>query len=126
MLPANCARKKILRADEKQVFLFFKQKIYPERDHGPEKQIIARLRHAIFHSGKDADPRTIILLSLAHSSNLLPLVIDKSRLKQRKQHIENITRGGTLGKATKGAIESARAAILVATTIPVMTATHTH
>ena len=118
--------RKILRANEKQILLFFKQRIYPERVHGPEKEIIARLNDAIFKSGQKADPRTIVLLSLANSSNLLSAIFDKKRLKKRKSHIDNLIQGATLGDATKGAIESAKAAIMVATMVPLMTTTIHH
>jgi hypothetical protein len=116
-------KREILRADEKQILLFFKQRIYPERNHGPEQKVIARLSDAIFGNGQKTDPRTIVLLSLAHSSDLLKVLFDKKELKSRKSHIEQLADGNTLGDATKAAVQSAQAAIMVATMIPVITTT---
>jgi hypothetical protein len=118
--------KKILRANERQVLFFFKQRIYPERDHGPEKEIIARLNGVIFSSGRDADPRTIVLLSLVNSSGLLDKLFDRKRLKSRKAHIESLIQGVTLGDATKKAIQGAQAAIMVATMVPLIASTAVH
>ncbi len=115
--------KKILRADKKQVLLFFSKRVYPERDHGPEKEIIARVKNAVFSSGRDADPRTVVLVSLCHSSGLLNAMFDKKRLKTRKTHLESFVKGSTLGGATQKAIQAAQAAILVATMVPIITAT---
>ncbi len=117
---------KILRANEKQVLLIFKQRIYPERDHGPEREILARIKDAVFSTGQDADPRTIVLLSLAHSSGLLRKLFDKRRLKSRKAHIEKVVAGATLGNATKQAIEAAQAAVMVAAMVPAITAATVH
>ena len=100
--------KKILRANERPVLFFFKQRTYPQRDRGPEKEIIARLKSIIFSSGRDADPRTIVLLSLVNSSGLLAKLFDRKRLKSRKAHIENLVQGVTLGDATKKAIQAHR------------------
>ncbi len=117
---------KILRANEKQVLLIFKQRIYPERDHGPEREILARMNDAVFSTGQEADPRTIVLLSLAHSSGLLRKLFDKRRLKSRKAHIEKVVAGATLGNATKQAIEAAQAAVMVAAMVPAITAATVH
>ncbi len=117
---------KILRANEKQVLLIFKQRIYPERDHGPEREILARIKDAVFSTGQEADPRTIVLLSLAHSSGLLRKLFDKRRLKSRKAHIEKVVAGATLGNATKQAIEAAQAAVMVAAMVPAITAATVH
>ena len=117
---------KILRADEKQVLLFFKKRIYPERDHGPERQIIERLESAIFDRSANIAPRTVVLLSLANSGGMLPFLFDKKKLKSRKEHIDNVTSGATLGDATSQAIQSAQTAIMVATMVPIMTTAAIH
>lgn len=117
-------RKKILRETEKQILLFFTQRIYPTRTFGPERQIVARLRDAIFRSGRDLDERTLILLTLARHANLLPVLFDKQRLKSRQAHIEKLTDGQAMDGATRGAVEAAQAAIMVATVIPICTSTN--
>jgi hypothetical protein len=115
----------ILHADEGKILLIFKRKIYPERDPGPERRLVARLRNAIFGESRDVDPRTVILLSLAHSTGLLKTVFDKKRLKERKDRIDDLISGEFAGKAAQEAIRAATAAamaaITAATTVTVIT-----
>ncbi len=113
----------ILRADEKQILLFFTQRIYPERDGKPEKEIIEQLRRAVFTNTREVLPRTVVLLSLADSSGLLKVIFDKKKLRGRKDRIEKLVNGEVLGQATKEAIQAAQAAVMVATIIPAVTVT---
>jgi len=115
---------KILRADERQLLLFFKQKIYPERNHGPERAIMKQLQSAIFTSAKDVDARTVVLVSLADASHLLPVLFDRKKLQERKDHIKLLVQGETVGGAMRESILQAQAAIMVATMVPVMTVSH--
>jgi Golgi phosphoprotein 3 len=64
------SRRAILRADEDKVLGIFTRRVYPEVDPGPERQLIAGLRNAIFNEDREVDPRTVILLSLANSAEL--------------------------------------------------------
>jgi hypothetical protein len=115
-------RKRVLREDEGQVLHFFRRKIYPEVDPRPERRIIERLRKAIFGDGTQLEPRTVILLSLAKSADLLSIPFEKGNLKKRKARIKKIVEGELLGKATKEAIEAAHAAVFVATMVPAIAA----
>jgi hypothetical protein len=108
----------ILRADEDKVLLIFTRKIYPEVNPIPEKELLKRLHNAIFTDAEDIDPRTVVLLSIANSAELLKLIFDKKELKQRKKRIEQVINGEMTGKATKEAIEAMQAAIVVACIIP--------
>ncbi len=108
----------ILRADEDKVLLIFKRKIYPEFNPEPERKLIKRLHEAVFTDKKDIDPRTVVLLSLANSAELLKIVFDKKELKPRKKRIEQIVNGELTGKATKEAIAAMQAAVTVAVIIP--------
>jgi hypothetical protein len=117
---------KILRADERQLLLFFKQRIYPERNHGPERAIMGRLNDAVFTSAKSVDARTIVLVSLADASHLLPVLFDRKKLKERKEHIKKLVQGETVGGAARAAIQSAQAAIMVAAMVPIMIASTSH
>ena len=108
----------ILKMDEKKVLLLFTQRIYPEINPAPEKRIIDRLYHAIFTDTNDIDARTIVLLSLAKSANILPFIFGKKEIKQRKNRIERIVNGEIAGKATKEAIEAMQAAVMVACIMP--------
>lgn len=116
-------RRGILRADEDTVLLIFNRKIYPELNPEPERKIIERLRTAIFTDTDDLDARTVVLLSLAKSANLLKPNFDKKELKTRKKRIEQIVNGEIAGKATKEAIEAMQTAVMVATIIPSIVAT---
>ncbi len=117
-------RRGILRTDEDKVLLIFTRKIYPEVDPGPEREIIARLRRAIFTETKEVDPHTVVLLSLANSTDLLRVIFDRKKLKARKKRIEKIVNGEIIGKATKEAVAAVQAAVMVAVIMPaIMTAT---
>ena len=115
-------RKNILKEDEDKVLLFFTRKVYPEIDHEPEREIINRIKDAIFSDSKEINPRITILLSLAYKSNLLTIIIDKKQLKERKKRIEKLVNGELIGKAAADAISAVQAAILVAATTPVFIA----
>ena len=116
----------ILRADQDKILGIFTRKIYPEIDSGPEKRVVERLRRAIFENGKEVDPRTVTLVSLAHHTGLLKVTFDKKRLKARKERIEKIMNGDLTGKATKQAIEAMQAAVTVACVMPALMVATTH
>jgi Golgi phosphoprotein 3 len=113
----------ILRADEDKVLLIFTRKIYPEINPEPEKKLIERLREAIFNGTNDIDPRTVVLISLAHNAGLLKVVFDKKKLKKYKKRIEMIVKGELVGKAAQEAIQAMQAAVMVACIMPAITAT---
>lgn len=113
----------ILRADQDKVLLIFTRNIYPERDPGPERKIIERLRKAVFTETRDIEPRTVILLSLADSAKLLKIPFDRKKLRARKKRIERITNGKLMGKATKEAVQAAQAAVVAASIVPTIAAT---
>jgi len=107
-------RRGILRADEDKVLLIFTRKIYPEVNPGPERELIERLRYAVFTDSRDIDPRTVVLLSLANSTGLLKIVFDKKKLNGRKTRINQIVNGEITGKAATEAIQAMQAAVMMA------------
>ena len=113
----------ILKMDEKTILLLFTQRIYPEINPEPEREIINRLHSTIFTDTDDIDARTIVLLSLAKSANILPIIFGKKEIRQRKKRIEQIVNGDIAGKATKEAIEAMQAAVMVACMMPIMMTT---
>lgn len=115
----------ILRADEDKILLLFTRQVYPEVDPRPEKELVERLRRAIFTNG-EVDPRTAVLVSLAHHSGLLPNAFDKKKLKDRKVRIERIGEGDATSEATKQAIEAMQAAVFVACVLPAIIVTTTN
>jgi Golgi phosphoprotein 3 len=113
----------VLKADEDRVLLIFKRKVYPELDPRPESEIVGRLRRAIFSDDREVDPRTVILISLASSAQLLKNVFPKRDLKARKERIERVVNGELTGKATRQAIEAVQTAAVVAAIMPAIIAT---
>jgi Golgi phosphoprotein 3 len=110
----------ILQADEDKVLLIFTRRIYPEVNPEPERQLMGRLREAIFTDTPDVAERTVVLISLANSARILRVLFEKDALKLRKKRIEQIANAEVIGKATKEAIEATEAAMAVACIIPMM------
>jgi len=104
--------------DEEKILLLFTRRIYPEINPDPEREIIGRLRNAIFTDTDDVAARTVVLLSLAKSANILPVIFGKKEIKQRKQRIEQIVNGEITGKVTKEAIDAMQTAVMVACIMP--------
>ena len=122
----DLCRRKILRADEDKVLLFFTRKVYPEVDPKPEQAIIDRLHHAIFTDDEDLDPRTVALLSLANSCSLLNVVFPRRRLRGRKDRIAKVVSGEIIDSAAKDAVAAAQTAVtMAAITAAVITPTIT-
>ena len=116
----------ILRADEKTILLIFKQKIYPEINPRPEQEIISRLHDAVLDNADEINPRTIVLLSIAKSVNLLTIFLSRDEQKSHKKRIGQLVNGEITGKATKEAIEALQAAVMVACIMPALMASTTH
>ncbi len=116
----------ILRADEDKVLFIFTRQVYPEIDPLPEKQIVDRLRTAIFTDHDQLDPRTVVLISLANGADLLNQTFGRKEVRSRKKRIEQIVNGELTGKATKNVIAACQAAVMVAAIMPVIMATTTH
>ncbi|MFH1682088.1 MAG: GPP34 family phosphoprotein [Candidatus Eisenbacteria bacterium] len=115
-------RRGILREEEGKILFVFNRKVYPTLNREPEREVLERVRRAIFGNERDLDPRTAVLVSIAHSAGLLKLHFDKRELKERKERIRQITSGEAVGRATKQAIEAMESAILVACIVPVLVA----
>jgi Golgi phosphoprotein 3 len=113
----------VLRLESKSVLLIFSRRVYPEIDPAPEREIVERLREAIFTDRDDIEPRIAVLVSLAASTELLRVHFDKKELKGRKHRIEQLQQGEAVGQATAAVIEGIQAAVLIATIIPAMTVT---
>ena len=104
----------ILRMEEDKVLLLFKRNVYPEVDPGPERELVERLREAIFTDVTEVDPRTCVLVSLADRAGVLRNVFDKKALKSRKKRLARIAEGEALSAAVKEVVESMQAAIVTA------------
>ncbi len=118
-------RRGILRADEGKVLLIFTRKVYPELDPGPERDVVERLRNAIFTDVQELDPRTTVLVALSDKAGILKNHFDKKDLKARKARIEKIGEGEVTAAAVREVVEAMTAAIAasVAATAAVSAAT---
>lgn len=114
-------KKGILRDEEDRILGIFKRTIYPELDPGPERDVVARIESAVLREEEEVAPRTAVLVALAHRTGLLATVLDKERLKKRKDRIEEIAEGNVAGDAAKAAMEAMQAAMVVVTTVTTMT-----
>jgi hypothetical protein len=110
----------ILKMDEETILLMFTRKIYPQINSQPERLIIDRLKKTIFTDTDDVDARTVALLALAKSSNILPAIFGKDELKPRKERIERILNGETSGKSSR---ESLKATVMIASVMPTIMST---
>jgi golgi phosphoprotein 3 len=115
--------KGILREEEARILGLFKTMRYPELDPEPEKELIARLDAAIFSQIATVDVRTAIIISLGYRSELLNIPFKAKELRKKKERIEQIINGDLIGKATGDVIKAIQVAVMVATMVPIMTAT---
>ncbi len=110
----------ILRADEDKVLFLFTRQVYPEIDPLPEKQIIDRLRAAIFTHCEQIDPRTVALIGLANGADLLSQTFGRKEIKNHRQRISQIVNGDLTGKATQEVIAACQAVLFFVVMTPVM------
>jgi hypothetical protein len=115
-------RRGIVRADEDKILFLFKRRIYPEVNPVPERELVARIREAIFSDMAEVDPRTTVIVSLAYHAKVLRNDFDKKKLKPRKKRIKQIIDGEVTGQATKEAIDAINAAVMVAVIMPAIAA----
>ncbi|MBI3463921.1 MAG: GPP34 family phosphoprotein [Planctomycetes bacterium] len=95
----------------------------PPRSGTTIQPIALGWRAAIFDDRATLDPRTVVLISLAHGAGLLDETFGRKEIKARKQRIEQIVNGELTGKATKEVIAAAQAAVMVAAFMPMIIAT---
>jgi Golgi phosphoprotein 3 len=113
-LTAGLCARGILREEERDVLLIFKRRVYPMIDPEPERDVVDRLSEAIFSDG-DVEPRTIVLLSLADRTRLLPMVFDEADLERRRDRIDSLIAGEALGEVLASAIEAIDIAMMIIT-----------
>jgi len=111
----------LLRMERDKVLGIFPRKRYPTVDRQPEQYLIERIRQTVLNASDNIEPRTVLIISLAKSTNLLKTCLDKTELKQHKDRIKNIVNGEYVGSATTEAIQAmqAAAAAVAVTTVAV-------
>jgi Golgi phosphoprotein 3 len=113
----------VLKSEESRFLLLFTREVYPEVDSRVEKEILARLKRAIFTQTSDIEAKTLVLVSLANSTGLLKANFDKKKLKARKDRIEKIVSGEAVGEAAQAAVQAAVQAAAMAAIMPSLIAT---
>ncbi|MBK7404815.1 MAG: GPP34 family phosphoprotein [Phycisphaerales bacterium] len=108
----------VLRADTEKVLLIFDRRVYPEINPEPEREVVERMREAIFTEREDIDAPTVLLVSIASATELLGAHFPKKELRARKKRIEGLKAGDAVGQAAAKAVEAVRAAIMVAVIMP--------
>ena len=116
-----CGRE-ILRVEQDKVLLIFTRQIYPEINPLPEREIIERLKAAIFSEQEQVDPRTTVLISLANGNGLLAQTFGREEIESRKDRISQIIAGEFTGKAAAEVISGLQAAACVAAIMPMIAA----
>lgn len=111
----------VLQIETHKVMLIFSQRVYPELDPRAELEIMHRVEHAVFSDDSDLDPRTAILVSLAHVSGILVPVFGKKRVAERKERLDRITEDRPSAEAARAAIEATQAAMAAIMTATVVT-----
>jgi hypothetical protein len=110
--------KGILTEETGTVLKVFKRTIYPESDPGPEQELRARMKKAIFTATPNVEARTVIIISLAKAGGMLHKIFPKKKLKERQKRLEQLTSGQLAGKATQEAVQGVQAAIMVTAVMP--------
>jgi len=110
----------ILRADEDKILKIFTRKIYPEMDPRPERDLVERLRRAIFTDSENINPRDTILIALADQVHLLQKKFDNKQLKARKKRIEQIANGSLTATAAKEVVDAMNAVLFIAVIMPII------
>lgn len=116
--------KGVLERDDKKVLWLFTKRTYPELDGTFEDEIRERMSEVMFNAAATPDARTSVLIALASHASLLRPNFAQEELDQHSERIKALANGDILAAdATRETIEAVRAAIIVATIVPMMAAT---
>ncbi len=110
----------IVKTTEDKVLFIFPRTIYPEINPKPEREIISRLKEAVFDDKKAIDPRTMILVSLAHRTGLLAHNLGENEVYKARKRIDQIIAGEAMGLAARDIIDACDSAATVASLIPAL------
>lgn len=110
----------ILQRSEKKIFFFFTKTIHPEADPSAERGLKQHLARVMFES-QTPMPLDTVLIALANELNLLKRNFDRELLKINRDRIKGLIAGEHLAaNATRKAIEAVKAAVMVATIVPII------
>ena len=114
--------KGILKHEEQRALWIFPVQRYPTDDPRSEMDIRKRIRDIVLH-GKKPDLKSVLLLSLVKSCELIPEIFEKDKVKFAKERIEHLTEKEPIGDAIDKAVQAIQAAIAasIATNMIIMT-----
>lgn len=122
MVARELVHRGIVRATEQEILLFFRRKVYPTLDPGPERALVARIR-ATLDGGEPPDARTALLIGIARPTGVLRAIYDRRELRALKGRIDEVaTLTGAVGESVDEAIQAVQAAVVAATTAAVSAA----
>lgn len=107
----------LLEKQERKVFGLFNRWTYPAVDPEPERQLVELIRRVVIEHDVP-DPRILVLVSLMNGADLLASILGKKVVKENRDWIKRLVEGDAVGKATKQALDAARAAVMVVTMTP--------
>ncbi len=107
----------ILRTEKKKVLFLFDRTVYPELNPAPERELLERLRQAIFHDGNNVSERTSVVVSLAYHSRLLHAAFGSKEVERCESRIKALSRGEHMGAALAESVQAVIASTLVTTMI---------
>ncbi len=108
--------KGVLMEDETRVLIFFKQKVYPEINPKPERDLIRRINEVALDASISPDSTTRALIAIAHAGELLKPMMDKQDWKSVKERLDAMMESDPIGYLTHKAVEAAQAAAIAAAT----------
>lgn len=114
----SLCEKGILNEVEVKVLWVFTSLRFPEIDSSYEKNLIARLNHAIFSEDVDIDVRTATLIALLKKSTILNIPFDRKKLKDKKERIEKIANGTLVTEVAAEVIQTIQTVIFVTAIMP--------
>jgi hypothetical protein len=106
-------RRGVLREEEARVLLLLRRRIYPTVDPTPETKLVERIRQAIEEPAREVDPRTAVLITLAHAVSALKSIYSGRELRGHRKRTEELRQlGGEGSAAARAAAEVVQAAIV--------------
>ncbi|MDF1815584.1 MAG: GPP34 family phosphoprotein [Verrucomicrobiales bacterium] len=112
----------IVKCDEDKIMFLFPRTIYPEIDPKPEREIMKRLKKAIYEEDKPVKPRTVALISLAYGTQLLRHNLGEKEVRKHRKRIEGIIAGEATGAAARDVLDVCDSATSVTSLIPALIA----
>lgn len=100
----------VLGKAEGRVLWIFTRTLYPTLNPEPERELVARLRAAVFAEG-EIEAQTAVMLALAHTLGLTRYCFTKPELKERKQRLKQVEKLEVVSAEAKAALAGVQAVL---------------